>query len=120
MVDPMVVCAIAFPEGESEVTEAGLTALPSKQIAVPRIAESPVSFECRTYSTMDLPFDRSIVMGELLHLHIRAEAIHDKLHVDAAALDLVGRPHGPTRSHRPRHPSPAPHNAHEPWWGKRG
>src|SRR3546814_7849944 len=82
MVDPMVVCAIAFPEGESEVTEAGLTALPSKQIAVPRIAESPVSFECRTYSTMDLPFDRSIVMGEILHLHIRDEAIDDKLHVD--------------------------------------
>lgn len=94
MVEPMVVCAIAFPEGESEVTEAGLTTLPSKQIAVPRIAEAPVSFECRTYSIMDLPFDRSIVMGEILHLHIRDEAIDDKLHVDADALDLVGRMHG--------------------------
>src|SRR3546814_11385782 len=115
MVDPMVVCAIAFPEGESEVTEAGLTALPSKQIAVPRIAESPVSFECRTYSTMDLPFDRSIVMGEILHLHIRDEAIDDKLHVDAAALDLVGRIHGPAWSTRPRARSQAPLIPLPPW-----
>jgi flavin reductase (DIM6/NTAB) family NADH-FMN oxidoreductase RutF len=94
LVEPMVVCAIDFPEGESEVAAAGLTTQPSKQIAVPRIAESPVSFECRTFSTMDLPFDRTIVTGEILHLHISDAAIDEKLHVDADALDLVGRMHG--------------------------
>lgn len=94
MVEAMTICAIAFPEGESEIAEAGLTTLPSQQIAVPRIAESPVSFECRTHSIMDLPFNRSIVMGEILHLHVRDDAIDDKLHVDADVLDLVGRMHG--------------------------
>jgi flavin reductase (DIM6/NTAB) family NADH-FMN oxidoreductase RutF len=94
MVQPMVVCAIDFPEGQSELTEAGLTALPSKQIAAPRIAESPVSFECRLYSHTDLPFDRTIVTGEILHLHIHDDAIDGNLHVDADVLDLVGRMHG--------------------------
>ena len=94
MVEPMVVCAIDFPEGESEIAAAGLDVLPSQQVAVPHIAQSPVSFECRLYSSMDLPFDRTVVTGEILHLHVHDEAIDDRLHVDPDALDLVGRMHG--------------------------
>lgn len=94
IVEPMVICAIDFPDGVNEIAEAGLTTAPSKQIAVPRIAESPVSFECRTFSITDLPYNRKLVTGEILHLHIRDGLIDDKLHVDAAGLDLVGRMHG--------------------------
>jgi flavin reductase (DIM6/NTAB) family NADH-FMN oxidoreductase RutF len=91
---PMVASAIDFPEGVSEFEEAGFTPRASKQIAVPGIAESPVSFECRLYSTLPLPFDRSLVTGEILHLHVADHAIDDKLHVDPDALDLIGRMHG--------------------------
>jgi len=94
IVEPMVVCAIDFPEGVSEISEAGFTTLPSKQIATPRIAESPVQFECRLFSTQALPYNRSLVTGEIVHLHIRDDLIDDKLHVDAEGLDLVGRMHG--------------------------
>lgn len=94
MVEPMVVCAIDFPAGESEIDAAGLDTLPSQQVAVPYIAQSPVSFECRLYGSTDLPFDRTIVTGEILQLHIHDNAIDDRLHVDPDALDLVGRMHG--------------------------
>lgn len=94
MAAPMVASAIDFPEGVSEFEEAGFTPRASKQIAVPGIAESPVSFECRLFNTVPLPFNRSLVTGEIVHLHVIDAAIDDKLHVDPDALDLIGRMHG--------------------------
>lgn len=90
----MVVCAIDFPEGVSEFDESGFTPRPSKQIAVPGIVESPVSFECRVFGIQSLPFNRSLVTGEIVHLHIRDDLIDENLHVDVEKLDIVGRMHG--------------------------
>lgn len=90
----MVACAIDFPEGISEFDEAGFTAKPSKQIAVPGIAESPVSFECKLFGVQSLPHNRSLVTGEVVHLHIRDDLIDANMHIDVDKLDLVGRMHG--------------------------
>ena len=94
IVDQMVVCSVDFPEGVSEFDEAGFTPRPSKQIAVPGIAESPVSFECRVFATQSLPYNRSLVTGEIVHFHIRDDLIDNHMHVDVEKLDLVGRMHG--------------------------
>jgi flavin reductase (DIM6/NTAB) family NADH-FMN oxidoreductase RutF len=94
IVEKMVGCAVDFPEGVSELDEVGFTARPSKQIATPGIADSPVSFECRVFSNQALPFNRSLVAGEIIHLHIRDDLLDDKMHVDVDGLDLVGRMHG--------------------------
>ncbi|MEJ1978798.1 MAG: flavin reductase family protein [Acetobacteraceae bacterium] len=59
----MVVTAIDFPPGVNEVVEAGLTTLASVKIGPPRIAESPVAFECETFQTIALPGDRDLVLG---------------------------------------------------------
>ena len=61
---------------------------------MPAIAESPVNFECQLFSTQSLPYDRSLIMGEIVHLHIRDDLVDEKLHVDVDGLDLVGRMHG--------------------------
>ena len=92
--EQMVVCSIDFPEQVSEFDEAGFTPRPSKQIAVPGIAESPVSFECRVFNIQSLPYNRSLITGEIVHLHIRDDAVDENLHVNADALDLVARMHG--------------------------
>jgi len=92
--EKMVVCAVDFPEGVSEFAEAGFTPRTSKQIATPGIAESPVSFECRVFDIQALPNNRSLVTGEIVHLHIRDDAIDENLHTDPDKLDLVGRMHG--------------------------
>lgn len=116
---PMVASAIDFPEGVSEFTEAGFTPRVSKQVAVPGIAESPVSFECRLFDTMSLPFNRSLVTGEIVHLHVADNAIDDKLHVDPDALDLIGRMHGAGWYTRTRDRFEVPRMTPEEWQGKK-
>jgi flavin reductase (DIM6/NTAB) family NADH-FMN oxidoreductase RutF len=116
---PMVASAIDFPEGVSEFAEAGFTPRVSKQIAVPGIAESPVSFECRLFNTVPLPFNRSLVTGEIVHLHVADHAIDDKLHVDPDALDLIGRMHGAGWYTRTRDRFEIPRMTPEEWRAQR-
>ena len=96
MAHPMVVTAIDFDPTVSEVAEAELDTLPSHHIAPPRIAASPVAFECRRYQTVELPHDRHLVIGEVLAMHIDEANMEnvERLYVDTPKLDLVGRMHG--------------------------
>lgn len=89
----MNVCAVDFPEGIDELSEAGLTAVPSSAVKPPRIAESPVNMECKLIE--ELRFGeagkRSIVLGEVLRFHIRDEVLTPRGHVDLDAMKPVGR-----------------------------
>lgn len=88
---PMNVTAVPFPAGVDELAAAGLTALPGTHIRAPYIAEAPAAFECRRYVTLEVGSSREIVLGEVLALHIRADLVNDRLHVDPARLDALGR-----------------------------
>jgi flavin reductase (DIM6/NTAB) family NADH-FMN oxidoreductase RutF len=96
MAQAMVVTAIDFDPATSEITEASLTTLPSVRIAPPRIADSPVAFECERYQTIELPYDRHLVLGRILMMHIAESDMEnvERLYVDTPKLDLVGRMHG--------------------------
>ncbi|MCC7275249.1 MAG: flavin reductase family protein [Alphaproteobacteria bacterium] len=90
----MNVCAVDFPPGENELQAAGLTAVASTKVTAPRIAEAPVSLECRKFALVEIgPRGRSILVGEVVHLHVRDDAVTDpvRLHVDPGRLDIVGR-----------------------------
>ncbi len=91
----MVVTAIEFDPGRSEVAEAGLQTVPSMRVAPPRIAGSPVAFECERYQVIDLP-NNSLVLGRILCMHVADAAVLDaaRCYVDTPKLDLVGRMHG--------------------------
>jgi len=93
---PMNVTAIEFPPEVDEIAEAGLTTLPSVKVKPPRIAESPVALECRRFMLLDLNVDRTLVVGEVLAMHIRDDCVADpaRHHIDSPRLDLVGRMHG--------------------------
>ena len=43
------------PRGVDELGLAGLTAVPSRLVAPPRVAESPVQLECRVVTSVELP-----------------------------------------------------------------
>lgn len=92
----MNVTAIDFGPDVDELREAGLTTIPSVRVAPPRIAESPVSLECERYALMDLANDRTLVLGRILALHVKDEAVLDpaKCYIDTPKLNLVGRMHG--------------------------
>ena len=96
LVDPMHVTALEFPPEVDELAEAGLRTLPSTHVRPPRIEGSPVAFECERTVTLELGPDRGIVVGRVLAMHVRDDAVLDRerCHVDTPGLDLVGRMHG--------------------------
>jgi flavin reductase (DIM6/NTAB) family NADH-FMN oxidoreductase RutF len=65
-------------------------------VAPPRIDESPVAFECKFMQEIRLG-GFSLILGRIVILHIGDEAVLDpeRLYVDAAKLDLIGRMEGP-------------------------
>lgn len=92
----MNICAIDFPSDIDELHEAGLTPASSVQVKAARIAESPVQLECREFFSVNVGRrSRTIVLGEVVQLHVRDEFIDPAtLHVDVKELRIVGRLHG--------------------------
>ncbi|WP_275293014.1 flavin reductase family protein [Amycolatopsis sp. La24] len=63
-----------FPPELSEFDEAGLTREPSLKVRPPRVAESPVAFECELHSTVG--FGRStVVFGRVVHLAVNEDVL---------------------------------------------
>ncbi len=91
----MRVTSIAFPRGVEEAKEAGLSLAPSQRVGVPRIAQAPVSMECTLMQEVLLG-GFSLVLGRILLVHVRDEAVRDRgrQHIDANKLDLIGRMEG--------------------------
>jgi flavin reductase (DIM6/NTAB) family NADH-FMN oxidoreductase RutF len=91
----MRITSIAFPKGVEEPKQAGLELAPSEHVAVPRIAQAPVSMECTLMQEIRLG-SFSLVLGQILLVHIHDEAIIDpgRLYIDAHKLDLIGRMEG--------------------------
>jgi flavin reductase (DIM6/NTAB) family NADH-FMN oxidoreductase RutF len=92
----MNITAIEFPPEVDELAQAGLTTLPSTRVRPPRIAESAVALECERHTTIEISHDRAIVLGRVLAMHIRDDAVlnRERCYIDTPALDLIGRMHG--------------------------
>ncbi|MDB5607114.1 MAG: Flavin reductase family oxidoreductase RutF [Bradyrhizobium sp.] len=91
----MRVTSIAFPRGIEEPKEAGLSLAPSERVGVPRIAQAPVSMECTFMQEIALG-SFSLVLGQILLVHVQDEAVIDpaRQYIDAHKLDLIGRMEG--------------------------
>ena len=77
--------------GVDEFTLAALEAVPSRLVAPPRVAASPVSFECRHTQTLRLQalggreLETWLIMGEVIGIHIAPDLIQDGSYRTAAA-----------------------------------
>src|ERR1700743_3562284 len=93
--EKMRASSMPFPSHVSEVSAVGLATSPSERVAPPRIAESPASFECKFIQEIRLG-NFSLILGRIVMLHVRDEAVldADRLHIDAANMDLIGRMEG--------------------------
>jgi flavin reductase (DIM6/NTAB) family NADH-FMN oxidoreductase RutF len=72
---------------------AKLTPEPSKIVRPPRVAESPVSFECKLHQILDFspaPTSGSLVIGEIVSIHINDGHLKEGK-LDRNSLDLIGR-----------------------------
>jgi len=92
-------CAPVPPE-VSEFGLAGLTPVDSRVIEVPRVAESPVSFECRVTQIVQLQGASGdkvptwLVLGEVVAVHIAQALLKDGVY-DTAAAGHILRGGGP-------------------------
>ena len=87
-------CAAVPPEvNEFELT--GLTTVASRCIAVPRVLESPVSFECRLTQIVQLQGADGVavptwlVLGEVVGIHIARHLLKDGIYNTAAAQPIL-------------------------------
>jgi flavin reductase (DIM6/NTAB) family NADH-FMN oxidoreductase RutF len=86
-----------WPPEVDEFEVAGLTPAPSVAVKPPRIAESPVNFECTLHALVPLgdgPGSATLVLGRVVHLRVADEILRDGK-VDASLLQPVARMGGP-------------------------
>jgi flavin reductase (DIM6/NTAB) family NADH-FMN oxidoreductase RutF len=76
-----------------EFALAGLTAAPGVKVAVPRVAEAPISLECRLAQIIPVGHaPHSLVLGEIVYFHVRDD-VYDAAtgRIDVHRLHPVGR-----------------------------
>jgi flavin reductase (DIM6/NTAB) family NADH-FMN oxidoreductase RutF len=92
----MNITAIEFEPEVNELEEAQLETIPSVYVKPPRIAASPVSMECKLMQIVELGTENGLVLGRVLAMHVRDDAVLDaaKQEIDTPKLKLIGRMHG--------------------------
>lgn len=87
-------CAPAPPEVD-EFEVAGLAKAPGRLVAAPRVAESPVNFECRLAQILRLrgadgaPAEAWLTIGEVVGVHIDRALITEGVYDTAAAHPIL-------------------------------
>ncbi|QVQ25445.1 flavin reductase family protein [Achromobacter deleyi] len=99
----MNVTAVDFPAGVDESLEAGLVLSPSERVAVPRVSQSPVTFECRVHELMRID-NRSLIVADVVAMHVQDDMVADRehLYLDGPKMDLLARLHNPGWYCRPQ------------------
>ncbi len=94
LVDSMNLTSAELPPEESEYDFATLTTAPSVRVRAPRVAVSPVSFECELMQHIPVgegPGGGNIVVGRIVHFCIQDSMLNAEGYAEPELLDLVGR-----------------------------
>jgi flavin reductase (DIM6/NTAB) family NADH-FMN oxidoreductase RutF len=94
MVQQTSLASVEYPEGVNEFVKAGFTELPSEIVKPPRVAESPVQFECRVNQIIELGTEGgagNLVICEVLRMHIDEKVIGENGLIDPFKIDQVAR-----------------------------
>jgi flavin reductase (DIM6/NTAB) family NADH-FMN oxidoreductase RutF len=94
LAEPMNACAANLPRGESEFTAFGIAQAPSDRVRPPRVAASPVAYECVLHTILPVgegPLAAQVVFGRILAAHVDDAVLGPDGRPDPAKLDLVGR-----------------------------
>lgn len=94
LVEAMNLTSGEYPSDVDEFAVAGLTAAPSVTVKPPRVAESPIHFECRVHQIVELgedPGAGSVVIGRVLHVHVDDAILIGEDKIDLGKLQPIGR-----------------------------
>ena len=85
-----------LPAGADEFAHAGLTKAPSRLVRAPRVAASPIQFECRLLTTLHLPGNTpvgtvDVVFGTVVAVHIADEVLRADGRIDIERIRPLAR-----------------------------
>ena len=90
------ISGMEVPADTDEFDLAGVTKAPSHLIKPPRVAESPINFECSYHSTLRLPGNKGlgsvdIVIGKVLAIHISDDVLTADGLIDVLKIRPIAR-----------------------------
>ncbi len=91
--DEMNASSAGVGRAVDEFELAGLEKVDSRIVAPPRVAASPIQFECKTTKVLEFPrnkFDATVVFGEVVGIHIDDSALVDGM-VDLTVVKPIAR-----------------------------
>lgn len=94
LAETMNACAATLPHGESEFEKFGIATAPATRVRPPRVAASPVAFECTLHQIVDIgegPLAAHVVFGHIHLVHVADAVLGADGRIDAGKLDLIGR-----------------------------
>jgi len=94
IVEKISLASCDFPKGTNEFVKAGFTEVKSELVKPPRVAESPVSFECKVNEVIPLGKEGgagNLVICEVLLMHIEDDILDADGRIDPNKLDAVAR-----------------------------
>jgi flavin reductase (DIM6/NTAB) family NADH-FMN oxidoreductase RutF len=93
-IQAMNLTSAEFPPQVDEFGVAGLTAAPSEVVRAPRVLESPINAECKLSQVVEVssaPGGGSLVLGQVVRLHVRDDLIQEDAIVPGDAWHPVAR-----------------------------
>jgi flavin reductase (DIM6/NTAB) family NADH-FMN oxidoreductase RutF len=94
LLEAMNASSVEAPAGFNEFEFAGLTVMNSVTVKPPRVAESPIHFECSVREIIDIndaPGGGSIVIGTILHIHVKDSVMIGQDKINLKLLQPIGR-----------------------------
>lgn len=94
MVEQMSLASTEYDKGINEFVKAGFTEAKSTKVKPPRVAESPVAFECKVNQIIETGEDGgagNLVICEVIHIHLNKGILDENGKIDPFKLDPIGR-----------------------------
>ena len=94
IVEQMSLTSTEYDKGINEFIKSGLTPIASLKISPPRVAESPVSFECVVEQIIALGTEGgagNLVICRVVNIHLNKNYLGEDGKLDTIKLDLVAR-----------------------------
>lgn len=94
LAEAMNLSSLETPPDVNEFELAGVTVEESTIVKVPRVAESPIHFECKLRDILEIstqPGGGYVITGTVVHLHIDDGIMLGTDKIDLAALSPIGR-----------------------------
>jgi flavin reductase (DIM6/NTAB) family NADH-FMN oxidoreductase RutF len=94
MVQQTSLASVEYPKGVNEFIKSGFTPIASELVRPPRVAESPVQFECivnEVKALGDGPGAGNLIIAEIKLIHINESILDADGKIDQQKLDLVAR-----------------------------